>query len=188
MGRRPEPRERPAGLLLINVTEGCAIVPGPACQTGNVTRLCRALAVGALLVTAGCSRGPQRGVAAFCEKIAKDKALLELPITSPEQVTAMVKRYREVDKLAPEEIRDQWHAITELIAKIASADVSPAKQEDLVNQIYATTKSINEAKKYTKDTCNVDFALPLVVTPTPVDGEPQPPSTTVVDPSATTVS
>lgn len=88
----------------------------------------------------------------------------------------MVGRYRELDRLSPEEIKDQWHAVTELIAKIAGADVSTrAKQQDIVTLIYATTKSINDVKKYTKETCGVDFSLPV-----------SPPSTLVADSTTTT--
>jgi hypothetical protein len=140
-----------------------------------VKPLGRLIVVGALALGGGCSRGPQRGVAAFCEKLGKDRTLLELPVTTPEDITAMVARYREVDKLAPEEIRDQWHAVTELIAKTASSDVSKAKQPDLINTIYATVKSIDATKKYTKATCNVDFTIPIT------------PPTTIVSEPATTV-
>jgi hypothetical protein len=146
------------------------MVPGSACQTVRVKPL-RLLVVGALVFGAGCNRGPQRGVAAFCEKLGKDRTLLELPVTTPEEITAMVARYRELDKLAPEEIRDQWHAVTELIAKTATSDVSKAKQPDLINTIYATVKSIDATKRYTKETCNVDFTIPITA-PITVAAEP----------------
>jgi hypothetical protein len=150
------------------------MVPGSACQTGRMKPLGRLFVVGALVLAGGCSRGPQRGVAAFCEKLGKDRTLLELPVTTPEEITAMVARYRAVDQLAPEEIRDQWHAVTELIAKVATSDISKAKQPDLVNTIYATVKSIEATKKYTKETCNVDLTLPIT-----------PPTTIVNEPSTT---
>ncbi len=152
------------------------MVPGWACQTGRVKPLGRLFVVGALILGGGCSRGPQRGVAAFCEKLGKDRTLLELPMTTPEDITAMVARYRAVDKLAPEEIRDQWHAVTELIAKVAASDVSKPKQPDLINTIYATVKSIDATKKYSKETCNVDFTIPIT------------PPTTVLTEPATTVA
>jgi hypothetical protein len=116
-------------------------------------------------------------VAAFCEKLGKDHTLLELPMTTPEDITAMVARYRAVDKLAPEEIRDQWHAVTELIAKVAASDVSKPNQPDLVNTIYATVKSIDATKKYTKETCDVDFTIPLT-----------PPTTVLAEPATTGAS
>jgi hypothetical protein len=128
-----------------------------------VKPLGRRALVGALLLATACSRSPQPGVASFCDRLGKDKALLELPMTTPEEVTAMVARYRALDKLAPEEISDDWHAVTELIAKVAESDVSKAKQPDIVNLIYATTKSIDATKKYTKATCNIDFTT--TVTP-----------------------
>jgi hypothetical protein len=147
-----------------------------SCQTGRVKPLGRLLVVGALILGGGCSRGTHRGVAAFCQKLGKDHTLLELPLTTPEEITAMVARYRELDKLAPEEIRDQWHAVTELIAKVASSDVSKAKQPDLVNTIYATVKSIDATKKYTKETCNIDLTLPIT-----------PPTTILAEPATTVV-
>lgn len=153
------------------------MVPGWACQTGRVKLLGRLVVIGALVLAAGCSRTPQRGVAAFCEKLGKDHTLLELPLTTPEDITAMVARYRAVDKLAPEEIRDQWHAVTELIAKVAASDVSKPKQPDLINTIYATVKSIDATKKYTKQTCNIDFTIPLTPPTTLV---PTDPATTAV--------
>jgi hypothetical protein len=157
-----------------SVATGCAMVPGSACQTGQVKPLGRLVVIGALVLAGGCGRTPQRGVAAFCEKLGKDKTLLELPMTTPEDITAMVDRYRAVDKLAPEEIRDQWHAVTELIAKVAASDVSKPKQPDLINTIYATVKSIDATKKYTKETCNVDFTIPIT-----------PPTSILTDPATT---
>jgi hypothetical protein len=153
------------------------MVPGSACQTGRVKPLGRLIVVGALVLGGGCSRGPQRGVVAFCEKLGKDRTLLELPVTTPEEITSMVARYRAVDKLAPEEIRDQWHAVTELIAKAASSDVAKDKQPDLINTIYATVKSIDATKKYTKETCNVDFTIPIT-----------PPTSVVTEPPTTAAS
>lgn len=153
------------------------MVPGSACQTGRVKPLGRFIVVGALVLGGGCTRSPQRGVAAFCEKLGKDHSLLELPMTTPEDITAMVARYREVDKLAPEEIRDQWHAVTELIAKVAASDVSKPKQPDLINTIYATVKSIDATKKYTKENCNVDFTIPIT-----------PPTSVLAEPATTTVA
>jgi hypothetical protein len=158
----------------ISVATGCAMVPGSACQTGRVKPLGRLVVIGALVLAGGCGRTPQRGVAAFCEKLGRDKTLLELPMTTPEDITAMVDRYRAVDKLAPEEIRDQWHAVTELIAKVAASDVSKPKQPDLINTIYATVKSIDATKKYTKETCNVDFSIPIT-----------PPTSILTDPATT---
>jgi hypothetical protein len=139
-----------------------------ACQTVSVKPLGRLAVLGALLLTTSCTRSPQRGVASFCEKLGKDKTLLELPMSTPEEVTAMVARYRALDKLAPEEISDDWHAVTELIAKVAESDVSKAKQPDIVNAIYATTKSINKTKTYTKTTCNIDFTGTITPPPTTV--------------------
>jgi hypothetical protein len=148
-----------------------------ACQTDSVKPLGRLAVVGALLLTTSCTRSPQPGVASFCDRLGKDKALLELPMTTPEEVTALVARYRALDKLAPEEISDDWHAVTELIAKVAESDVSKAKQPDIVNLIYATTKSINATKKYTKATCNIDFTT-AIAPPTTI-GTPEAPTTTV---------
>jgi hypothetical protein len=149
-----------------------------ACQTVSVKPLGRLAVLGALLLATSCTRSPQRGVASFCEKLGKDKALLELPMTTPEEVTAMVARYRDLDKLAPEEIRDDWHAVTELIAKVSESDVSKAKQPDLVNAIYATTKSINKTKTYTKTTCNIDFTSTITAPPTTVTPIIENPTTT----------
>lgn len=147
-----------------------------AWQTKAVRPTRSLLVVGALVFTLSCSKAPRPGVASFCEKLGKDRLVLDMPMTTPENITAMVGRYRELDRLSPEEIKDQWHAVTELIAKIAGADVSTrAKQQDIVTLIYATTKSINDVKKYTKETCGVDFALPV-----------SPPSTLVTDSTTTT--
>lgn len=82
-----------------------------------------------------------------------------LPMTTPEQISPMVARYRALDTRAPEEIREQWHDLTELISKVASADVSTAAQQaDLVKLAYTTDKSVKAVVSYTKATCNVDFS------------------------------
>jgi hypothetical protein len=94
-------------------------------------------------------------------------------MSTPEQITAMVARYRELNTRAPEEIRDQWQATTELIAKAATSDLStPTQQADLVKLAYATDKSVKAVVKYAKETCDVDFSpsATVAVPPTTVVG------------------
>jgi GGDEF domain-containing protein len=125
------------------------------------------------LFAVGCSRTPHRSVASFCGQLGKDRSFLVLPMSTPEQITAMVARYRELDTRAPEEIRDDWSATTELIAKAAASDLSTATQQaDLVKLAYATDKSVKSVVKYSKETCGVDFSPGATVSlpPTTVAG------------------
>ncbi len=115
--------------------------------------------LGALVVGSGCGGTPHRSAASFCGQLDKDRTILMLPMTTPEQISPMVARYRALDARAPEEIRDQWHDLTELIAKVAAADVSTAaKQADLVKLAYTTDKSVKAVVTYAKATCSVDFS------------------------------
>lgn len=85
--------------------------------------------------------------------------MLLVPMTTPEQINATLKRYRDLDELAPEEIRDQWHELTDLIVKSAASDLSTsAQRDDLERLAYTTDKSVKAVVKYSKESCGVDFS------------------------------
>jgi hypothetical protein len=118
---------------------------------------CRSLFVVALVLMAGCSHAPTRSSVSFCQALGKDAQLLVLPLTAPEQLPPLVARYRDLDTRAPEEIRDQWHDLTTLIATAAEGGVTKEKQADLVNLAYSTTKSIKTVTAYAQITCNLNL-------------------------------
>lgn len=117
----------------------------------------RSLVVVALVTVAGCSHTPTRSSASFCQALGKDAQLLVLPLTTPEQLPPLVARYRDLDTRAPEEIRDQWHDVTTLVAKAAEGGITKEKQADLVNLAYSTTKSVKAVTAYAQTTCNINL-------------------------------
>jgi hypothetical protein len=116
-----------------------------------------AVAIGALITT-GCGGKPQRSVKAFCDRLRVDQNLLTTRLTDPSEVQPVVDKFRVLDALAPEQIRDQWHDITVLVEKVATADLSPESQTALTRLALATDNSVKLVTTYARDTCQVDLA------------------------------
>jgi hypothetical protein len=115
------------------------------------------LIVGAAATT-GCGGKPQRSVKAFCDRLRIDQNLLTTRMTDPSEVQPVIEKFRALDALAPEQIRDQWHDITALVEKVATADLSPESQTSLTRLALATDNSVKQVTAYAKETCQVDLA------------------------------
>jgi hypothetical protein len=116
-----------------------------------------AVAVAAAMAT-GCGDNPQRSVKAFCSRLRVEQNLLTTRLTDPAEVQPVLDRFRALDALAPEQIRDQWHDITTLVEKVATAELSPESQTSLTRLALATDNSVKQVTAYARDTCQVDLA------------------------------
>jgi type IV pilus biogenesis protein CpaD/CtpE len=112
----------------------------------------------AIAAATGCGGKPQRSVKAFCTRLRVEQNLLTTRLTDPAEVQPLVDRFRALDALAPEQIRDQWHDITTLVEKVATAELSPESQTSLTRLALATDNSVKEVTAYARDTCQVDLA------------------------------
>jgi hypothetical protein len=134
-----------------------------------------------VLAVAACSSKPQRSVKSFCDRLRVEQTLLTTRLTDPTQVEPVLERFRTLDKLAPEQIRDDWRAITQLVEKVAGAtDLSPEAQSDLTRLGLATQKNVEAVTAYATQTCGVNLAAPSATTAVTV--------TIAIDPNAATTA
>jgi hypothetical protein len=110
------------------------------------------------ILTFGCS-GDGRGQASFCSKLRDEHAQLLAPVSDARGVTTMVNRYKGLDRIAPEAIREQWHELTVLFEQAATVD--PAKKAEaatLSARAFASSSSARAVVGYAKTTCGVTLA------------------------------
>jgi hypothetical protein len=119
------------------------------------------------LVTAGCGDEPARGQDAFCRQLQLDRAAIDTPAGSPAAADAQLARFRALDRLAPEAIRDEWHLVTELVAASTSTDVASAQgRAALVEAALAAARPAATVRSYVRDVCGVELTGTVVITPT----------------------
>ena len=156
-------------------------MPEPKVQSlGNfvvVPHLPRVVAAALVAVTllGSCDKGSRED--RFCRKLADEQQLLAVVPQNPGDLDDFVNRYRELDRITPLAVEQQWHTITELVVAVAEADLQDATAADrLRDQAVAATRSVDEVRAYAQATCGVDLLLGGVgATPTtaaPGDGAP----------------
>jgi hypothetical protein len=128
-------------------------------------RVVAVLVILGVTAATGCGSTPQRSVKAFCSRLRVEQNLLTTRLTDPAQVQPVLDRFRALDALAPEQIRDEWHDITALVEKVATADLSPESQTALTRLALATDGSVNKVTTYARESCQVDMAAPPTTQP-----------------------
>jgi hypothetical protein len=134
------------------------------CLTDPMRRLRRracglasVLAATAGLVACG---GGGRSQSAFCSQLRTQRAALVAAVTDAKGVKAMVDRYKSLDRVAPEAIRDQWHELTLLVERAAAVDPSkPADASALTAQAFASSPSAQAVVAYARATCGVSLPV-----------------------------
>ncbi len=98
--------------------------------------------------------------------------IAEQPAT-PELIKSTVKHYKNLQSLAPLQVKADWDALTLLMEKASKIDASdPASVQEVVDMSYSTEKSATAASAWVLATCGVDISTGLSVV--------QPPTTEVV--------
>jgi hypothetical protein len=147
-------------------------MPGPEVRTlGNlvvVPHLPRVAAAALVAVTllGSCDKGSRED--RFCRKLTEEQQLLAVVPQNPGDLDDFVSRYRELDRITPLAVEEQWHTITELVVAVAEADLQDATAADrLRDQAVAATRSVDQVRAYAQATCGVDLLLAGVgATPT----------------------
>jgi len=136
------------------------------------TRLGFGLALFGILATTSCS-SPDATATNFCRQLAKEMpGIAEQPAT-PELIKSTVKHYKNLQSLAPLQVKADWDALTLLMEKASKIDASdPASVQEVVDMSYSTEKSATAASAWVLATCGVDISTGLSVV--------QPPTTEVV--------
>jgi hypothetical protein len=125
-------------------------------------RLAVAAALVALAVGA-CDKGSRQE--RFCGKLVKEHEQLAVVPSDPGQLDDYLNRYRQLEKIAPLAIEDDWRTITDLMVAVASEDLSdPAAADRLRDRAVAATKSVDAVRLYALKTCGVDLVIGTVAT------------------------
>ena len=124
-------------------------------------RLAVAAPVVAVLLLGACDKGSRED--RFCEKLTKEYRQLAVVPSDPGQLDDFVNRYRQLEKITPLAIQDEWKTITDLMVAVESTDLSdPGAADRLRDQAVAATKAVNVVRLYALDTCGVDLVLGTV--------------------------
>ena len=108
-----------------------------------------------------CGDSTERSTGAFCTRLQDNVALLEGPLSTPEDLAALVTRYRELERVAPLSVEEAWATVTDLIEASAAVDRDdPEAVSALAEQAYATDQAAREVATWVAERCG--FALPRV--------------------------
>lgn len=146
----------------------------------------------ALLViaaAAACS-DPERSGARFCGELAEQAPLLAGPLGTPDEVDDLVNRYRDLEKVTPLAIEEEWTILTDLVEAASDVDPSdPRSQQDVADAAYKAERPARDIAIWVETTCGI--SMPDVVGvegSVPVVTAPQEAPSTTVEVSATTVA
>ena len=121
-----------------------------------------------LLGLLGCA-APERTATNFCRQLALEMpGIAEQPAT-PELIKSTVKRYQNLQKVAPLQVEADWDALTLLMEKASKIEASdPASVQEVVDLSYASEKSATAASAWVLATCGVDISTGLSIVQAPV--------------------
>ena len=121
-----------------------------------------------LLGLLGCA-APERTATNFCRQLALEMpGIAEQPAT-PELIKSTVKRYQNLQKVAPLQVEADWDARTLLMEKASKIEASdPASVQEVVDLSYASEKSATAASAWVLATCGVDISTGLSIVQAPV--------------------
>lgn len=144
------------------------------------------VAVVASLWLAACS-APERTGTSFCRQVARELPAIGQPIVTGGDVSAMVRRYERLLERAPLTIEADLAIVTDLLRLAASVDPrNEAEVQELADAAYASTRSATKVHDWVKDTCAVDIATGLTVSPPRTAPETTVPVSTTTVPATTT--
>jgi hypothetical protein len=134
-------------------------------------RLAIAAPLIAALLLGACDKGSRED--RFCGKLTKEYRQLAVVPSDPGQLDDFVNRYRQLEKIAPLAIQDEWKTITDLMVAVESTDLSdPGAADRLRDQAVAATKAVNVVRLYALDNCGVDLVLGTVAPTAPSSTTP----------------
>ena len=132
----------------------------------------------------GCA-SPERTATNFCRQLALEMpGIAEQPAT-PEMIKSTVKRYKNLQKVAPLQVEADWDALTLLLEKASKIDAAdPASVQEVVDLSYASEKNAAAASTWVLATCGVDISTGISVVQAPA---PEVATTDVATSDVTTI-
>lgn len=152
-----------------------SVIIDPMCARRVIPLACAAL------LLASCA-SPERTGTAFCRQVARELPAIGQPPMTPADVSAMVGRYERLLARAPLGIEADLAILTDLLKMAASVNPKDeAEVQRLADAAYAANQSAKDVRAWVKDTCAVDIATGVNVTPP----RTAPDTTTTVAPTST---
>ncbi|MEY3805968.1 MAG: hypothetical protein RIR69_780 [Actinomycetota bacterium] len=126
---------------------------------------------------------PQRTGTNFCRQLANEIPEIGQPMSTPQQVSAMVDRYERLLRVAPLAIEKDLAVLTELIRQAEKSNPNnPDDLQSLADASYAANQSSLTVRDWVKSTCAVDITTGENIEP------PRVAPTTTLAPSTTDVA
>jgi hypothetical protein len=122
----------------------------------------RLLLVTALAVAClgACENGSPRDAGAFCERLRADRELVVSGVATGAAVTTALNSFRELGRLAPASIADDWDELTLLVERASEARDNPADRMALARQAAAALPAATAVADYSKNICGVELPVP----------------------------
>lgn len=118
-------------------------------------RSARAVAIAAVFgVLAGCA-GDEPDGEVFCGRLIENQALLTGAITTDVDVELVVDRFRQLEQVAPEAIREQWAELRQLVEAAAATTAGGDDTAELTEQAWATERAAADVADWVQRTCGV---------------------------------
>ncbi len=113
-----------------------------------------------MILGACASSGPKRSTAAFCGQLSNSQVALTHSTNSAD-VQTTVAAYQAADAVAPEAIRDEWHEMTGLVVKAATAQLATRDQVAvLTTGALGSEAAARRVREYVAGTCGLDLFGP----------------------------
>jgi len=111
----------------------------------------------------GCA-SPERTATNFCRQLALEMpGIAEQPAT-PVMIKSTVEHYKNLQKVAPLQVKADWDALTLLMEKASKIKASdPASVQEVVDLSYASEKNAAAAAAWVLATCGVDISTGVSV-------------------------
>lgn len=139
-----------------------------------------------VLVSCG---GPQRTGTNFCRQLAQELPAIGQPMSTTQEVAAMVARYERLLEVAPLTIEKDLAVLTDVLQQAEKVNPNDAAQlQALADASYAANQSSLTVRDWVKSTCAVDITTGVNIDPPRVATTtiPATPTTEAVDNSTTT--
>jgi hypothetical protein len=141
------------------------------------------LAVVAVVAISACTSNEQPDAARFCQQLQSNQGELTGGVANQADIATTVARYRDLEKLAPVAIRQEWQTLTDVVEQAATMDLTTADAgSKLADLAYSSEPAARTVAQWVSDTCGVALRPPLAP---PTTGAP-PASTMAPLPTATT--
>lgn len=130
----------------------------------------------AVLISCG---GPQRTGTNFCRQLAQELPAIGQPMSTSQEVAAMVARYERLLEVAPLTIEKDLAVLTDLLQQAEKVNPNDAAElQSLADASYAANQSSLTVRDWVKSTCAVDITTGVNIDPPRVATTTIPPTST----------